>query len=59
MKVVYKFDELVKLDKSLKAFETLREIYESIIDFFTQKTVGVKEVWKNEINLEIKTISIN
>ena len=54
----YKFNELIKLDKSFRIYDTANEIYEAIIKFFNQKKVFIKEIGRNEINLEIKITSI-
>ena len=54
----YKFEELVKLEKSLRAYDTISEVFGAMVDFFDQKQVIVKEVTQNTINFEIKTTTI-
>lgn len=54
----YKYDTLISLDRSLRVFDTISEIYGAIIEFFNQEKVKIKEIEENRLILEIKLTSL-
>ena len=54
----FNFDELVKFDKTFRAYDELDEIYFILVAFFNEKKVLINEVKNEEITLTIKILPI-
>ena len=54
----FSFDELVKLDRTFRAYDELEEIFQIILKFFEEKKVLIKEAKVDSIILGLKLTSI-
>ena len=54
----FSFDELVKLDKTFRAYDEFEEIFQIILKFFEEKKVLIKEAKDDFIILGLKLTSI-
>ena len=50
----FSFDELIKLDKTFRAYDELEEIFIVLITFFNDKKIIINEVKNDEMTLDLK-----